>query len=87
MWSGVTLLSLTNQSGFGYTHYTFAETTSTASTALTFNFTSAVGNGAWFLDDVSVEPAGVGVPDSGSTLPLLVFASLGLVALRRKLRC
>ena len=29
----------------------------------------------------------VGVPDAGSTLPLLGFASLGLVALRRKLRC
>ena len=27
------------------------------------------------------------VPDVGSTLPLLGFASLGLVALRRKLRC
>jgi hypothetical protein len=36
-----------------------------------------------FLDDVSV----VGVPDAGSTLSLLSFASLGLVALRRKLRC
>ncbi len=43
--------------------------------------------GTWFLDDVSVNPAGVGVPDAGSTLPLLSFASLGLVALRRKLRC
>ena len=28
-----------------------------------------------------------GVPDAGSTLPLLSFALLGLVALRRKLRC
>jgi VPDSG-CTERM motif len=28
-----------------------------------------------------------GVPDAGSTLSLLSFASLGLVALRRKLRC
>ena len=28
-----------------------------------------------------------GVPDGGSTLSLLGFASLGLVALRRKLRC
>ena len=27
------------------------------------------------------------VPDAGSTLPLLSFASLGLLALRRKLRC
>jgi len=34
---------------------------------------------------VSVNPTGV--PDAGSTLPLLGFASLGLVALRRKLSC
>jgi hypothetical protein len=31
--------------------------------------------------------AGVGVPDGGSTLPLLSFALLGLAALRRKLSC
>jgi hypothetical protein len=31
--------------------------------------------------------APAGVPDAGSTLPLLGFASLGLVALRRKLGC
>ena len=43
------------------------------------------GSAALLLDDVSVTPAGV--PDAGSTLPLLGFASLGLVALRRKLRC
>ena len=30
---------------------------------------------------------GEGVPDGGSTVSLLGFASLGLVALRRKLRC
>jgi protein with PEP-CTERM/exosortase system signal len=28
------------------------------------------------FDDVSVTPAGVGVPDAGSTLPLLGFALL-----------
>jgi VPDSG-CTERM motif len=36
-----------------------------------------------FLDDVSV----TGVPDAGSTFPLLGFASLGLTALRRKWSC
>jgi Concanavalin A-like lectin/glucanases superfamily/VPDSG-CTERM motif len=35
--------------------------------------------------DEAIGPAGV--PDSGSTVFLLGFASLGLVALRRKLRC
>ena len=34
---------------------------------------------------LQIGPAGV--PDAGSTLPLLGFASLGLVALRRKSRC
>ena len=84
-WGGVTLLSLTHQSAFGYTELTFTETASTASTALLFQF--GQHDGAWFLDDVSVNPAGVGVPDAGSTLPLLGFASLSLVALRRKLSC
>jgi hypothetical protein len=35
---------------------------------------------------LQIGPAGA-VPDAGSTLSLLGFASLGLVALRRKLRC
>jgi hypothetical protein len=82
-WGGSTILSLTNQSTFGYTLYTFTKTASTASTALTFDFTSSTGT--WHLDDVSVNPAAAGVPDAGSTLPLLGFASLGLAALRRKL--
>jgi len=86
MWGGVTLLSLTNQSAFGYTHYTFTETASTASTLLAFDLHTP-NTSTWFLDDVSVNPAGVGVPDAGSTLPLLGFASLGLAALRRKLGC
>jgi hypothetical protein len=57
--------------------------------------------GTIFTGDVFVFPGGVtaytitggsitaptGVPDAGSTLPLLGLASLGLVALRRKLGC
>ena len=86
-WGGSTILTLTNQSAFGYTHYTFTETTLTASTALAFNFTTLLGGGGWHLDDVSVNPAGVGVPDGGSTISLLGCALLGLTALRRKLGC
>jgi VPDSG-CTERM motif len=86
-WGGVPIFSLTNQSAFGYTEYTFNVTASTASTALGFQFVSTGFTNAWFLDDVSVNPAGVGVPDAGSTLPLLGFALLGLAALRRKLSC
>jgi VPDSG-CTERM motif len=82
-WGGVTLLTLTNQQGFDYTEFTFNVTASTASTALEFTF--AAPRSAWLLDDVSVNPAGV--PDVGSTLPLLGFALLGLAALRRKLSC
>jgi hypothetical protein len=87
-WSGLPIFTLALQGNFGYTEYTFTETALTASTALQFGFLEPVGaSGIWFLDDVSVNPAGVGVPDAGSTLPLLGFASLGLVALRRKLSC
>jgi hypothetical protein len=41
--------------------------------------------GTFLLDDVSVNPAGV--PDAGSTRPLLSFALRGVAVLRRKLRC
>ena len=84
-WGGSTIFSLTNQSAFGYTEYTFTETASTASTELTFQFFDATN--AWLLDDVSVNPAGVGVPDGGSTVSLLGCALLGLAALRPKLSC
>jgi hypothetical protein len=62
-------------------------TAATASTFLQFDAFQLGAEGGWLLDDVRVNPAGVGVPDAGSTLPLLGFASLGLVALRRKLSC
>jgi hypothetical protein len=84
-WGGAPILSLTNPGVFGYTEYTFTETASTASTSL--SFVSPGGGSIFFLDDVSVEPAGVGVPDGGSTVSLLGSALLGLAALRRKLGC
>jgi hypothetical protein len=86
-WGGVTLLSLTNQSQFGYTEYTFNVTGSPGSTTLLFQFNSIQPSifGIWFLDDVSVNPTGVGVPDGGSTVSLLGCALLGLAGLRRKL--
>jgi hypothetical protein len=87
LWGGTNLTSLTDASNFGYTKYTFNITASTATTSLQFQFSHNFNAGEFLLDDVSVNPAGVGVPDAGSTLPLLGFASLGLVALRRKLRC
>jgi hypothetical protein len=65
----------------GYTEFTFNGTASSASTFIGF----ADRVGTLFLDDISVEPAGVGVPDGGSTVSLLGCALLGLAALRRKL--
>ena len=82
-WGGAPILSLTNPGAFGYTEFTFTETASTASTSL--SFLSPADSGIFFLDDVSVEPAGVGVPDGGTTVSLLSGALLGLAALRRKL--
>ena len=85
LWDGTNLTSLTDASNFSYTKYTFNITASTATTPLEFQFSHNFNAGEFLLDDVSVNPSGVGVPDPGSTLPLLGFASLGLVALRRKL--
>jgi hypothetical protein len=87
-WDGATIFSLTGGPPFqfGYTEYMFNVTASTSSTNLSFIFGTDAST-AWFLDDVSVNPSGVGVPDGGSTVSLLGCALVGLAALRRKLRC
>jgi len=69
----------------GYTQLSFTATASGANTNLSFSVTSGVAS--FRLDDVSVEPAGVGVPDGGTTVTLLGCALLGLAGLRRKLSC
>jgi hypothetical protein len=64
----------------------FQATTSGASSALSsIRFSQSFGQ--LYLDDISVNPAGLGVPDGGTTVSLLGCALLGLVALRRKLGC
>ena len=80
-WGGALELALTRTSDFDYTEYMFTVTGSQSATT-TLEFDTTETSGQFFLDDVSVNS----VPDAGSTLPLLGFASLGLVALRRKLR-
>jgi len=87
VWSGTSIFTQSFTSSSPYTEHTFTVTASSAMTALEFqsSIIGLPGSAALLLDDVSVTPAGV--PDAGSTLPLLGFASLGLVALRRKLRC
>jgi hypothetical protein len=56
-------------------------------TFLLFEFFGGESETTRYLDDISVNPSGVGVPDGGSTVSLLGCALLGLAALRRKLSC
>jgi VPDSG-CTERM motif len=57
-------------------------------TALQFQFSNPQHtSNTVYLDDVSVNPTGVGVPDTGSTVSLLGSALLGLAWLRRRLSC
>jgi hypothetical protein len=81
-WGGLGIFGHLFTTSSPYTEYTFNVTALSSSTSLDFSINEF---GFLLLDDVSVTPAGV--PDAGSTLPLLGFASLGLVALRRKLGC
>ncbi len=86
-WNGSSIYSFFNFNAFGYTEFTFNVTALSTSSELQFEFRNdAAFRGSYFLlDDVSVNAAGVA--DAGSTFPLLSFALLGLVALRRKLGC
>ena len=85
-WNGNVIYSLTNVQGFVYTQRTFTGFLATgSSTVLQFGFVQ--NNSYWDFDDVSVEASGAGVPDAGSTLPLLGCALLGVAVLRRELRC
>jgi VPDSG-CTERM motif len=71
-----------------YTEFTRTVLASSPTTALQFQFSDPnITSNTYYLDDISVNPVGVGVPDAGSTLPLLGFALLGVAVLRRKLRC
>jgi hypothetical protein len=84
-WGGSSIFSHLFTASSDYTEYTFTVTASSATTALEFNAGADGFNDLIFIDDVSVNP--VGVPDAGSTLPLLSFALLGVAVLRRKLGC
>jgi len=77
-----TSFSVTNAAASGYMEHTFNFTYTGGSTELLF--TNSRPDGSWLLDDVSVNPKRVGVPDGGSTVSLLGCALLGLAALRRK---
>jgi hypothetical protein len=84
-WDGATIFSLTDSSAFGYTEFTFDLNASSASTLLQFEFMH--NPSVFLLDDVTLNPGGLNVPDTGSTFSLLGFATLGVTVLRRRLRC
>jgi hypothetical protein len=77
----------------GYVSGTSLSATSTyaGATLLSLGVTPGTYTWTWgtgvHADSFMINAGVGGVPDAGSTLPLLGFASLGLVALRRKLGC
>lgn len=77
----------------GYVSGTFLSDTSTYNNATFASLGITPGTYTWtwgtgvHADSFTLQIGPAGVPDAGSTLPLLGFASLGLVALRRKLGC
>jgi len=80
---GGTVFSHIFTANTGYTEFMFNATV--PSSAASLNFTTSLP--VVFLDDVSVTPTGVGVPDGGTTVSLLGCALVGLAGLRRKLGC
>jgi hypothetical protein len=64
-----------------YTEFTFTFTAKSASSPIQFS-----AAGFFFLDDISVNPTGVGVPDGGTTAMLLGAALCALGMARRVLK-
>jgi hypothetical protein len=85
LWGGSPVFSHLFAGPTGYTEFTFNVTASSASTQIHFTYSAILQ--VMLLDDVSVNPTRVGVPDGGSTVSLLGLALLGLTGLRRRLSC
>jgi len=83
-WGGSSIFSQSFTSPSSYTEYTFNVNSLNPLTQLQFQFSSIFGN-VFYLDDISVNRAGV--PDGGSSVSLLGLALFGMAMLRRKLRC
>ena len=92
-WNGTLIFNLIGGDSFSYTQYGFtnlAATGSTTTLSFVYNFSSDAsiegGGGSliYNLDDVSVNAAAVGVPESLSTLWLLGPAAGMLLAPRRR---
>ena len=88
-WGALTVTSgLTPPGIHPYTEFTFTVPALSPTTALQFQFSDPnITSNTYYLDDISVNPVGVGVPDGGSTVSLLGCALLGVAVLRRKLSC
>jgi hypothetical protein len=81
---GSTLSSVTDPPGFPFTEFSFNVTATTGPEALVFGFRQ---DPAFFqLDDVSVNPSGVGAVPLPAALPLFAtgLGALGLLGWRRK---
>jgi hypothetical protein len=88
-WGALTVTSGLTPTGIHpYTEFTRTVPALSPTTALQFQFSDPnLTSNTYYLDDISVNPAGVGVPDGGLTVSLLGFALLGVAVLRRKLHC
>jgi hypothetical protein len=75
------VLDLINQGAFAYAFEDFTVSATAAST--TISFAGISSNFFWAIDDVSVTPVQVAVPEPAS-LTLLVSGLLGLAAVRRR---
>jgi hypothetical protein len=72
-WGGLTADSGNTPPGLlPYAEHTFTVPALSPTTALQFQFSDPnITSNTYYLDDISVNPVGVGVPDGGSTVSLL----------------
>jgi hypothetical protein len=80
-WDGVVVTSMTDSAAFDYTEYSFDIVANDASTTLKFGFMHDAA--AWRMDDISVDPVNIAVPEPG-TLALFGAGLAGLGLLRRR---
>lgn len=72
----------TNADNYGWTQFQYNVTATDSSTVLLFNY---YNGGAWYLDNVSVEPGSIGAAPEPSTMVLLggVLVGIGIIRSRK----